>query len=383
MTESGSEPRTGTVRTREFAVDLATPLATAAGRIDRRQGWLIGVDAGDAVGVGEATPLPGWTESREACADALQGAVAALREFEDLPDPTVDATAPDSGDGSGHPALPDPSDAPAARHGLATALADLRARRAGVPLSRHLRNERGIDDEAVESVPVNATVGDAEPDATAGAARRAADSGFDCVKVKVGARSPDADLDRLRAVREAVGEGVAIRADANGAWDRPTAGEFLDRVSGVDPEYVEQPLPAGDLDGHATLRDRSPVDVAVDESLAQYPVDRIIEAGAADAVVCKPMALGGPDRALSVADRAAGAGVRTVVTTTVDAAPARTAAVHVAAALPDPPACGLATADRLATDLGTDPAPVEGGRIRVPDAPGVAAREVAAGWWGR
>jgi L-alanine-DL-glutamate epimerase-like enolase superfamily enzyme len=50
---------------------------------------------------------------------------------------------------------------------------------------------------------------------------------------------------------------------------------------------------------------------------------------------------------------------------------ARTAAVHVAAAIPDVRACGLATADRLESDLGPDPCPVEEGRISVPQDPGL------------
>jgi L-alanine-DL-glutamate epimerase-like enolase superfamily enzyme len=56
----------------------------------------------------------------------------------------------------------------------------------------------------------------------------------------------------------------------------------------------------------------------------------------------------------------------------VDAVVARTAAVHVAAAIPDVPACGLATGSLLADDLYPDPAPVENGSVVVPDGPGLA-----------
>jgi len=82
------------------------------------------------------------------------------------------------------------------------------------------------------------------------------------------------------------------------------------------------------------------------------------------------MALGGVDRARQAALEAREAGVEPVVTTTIDAVVARTAALHLAASVPDLPACGLATADRLAEDLAPDPAPVEDGRMAVPDAPG-------------
>ena len=91
------------------------------------------------------------------------------------------------------------------------------------------------------------------------------------------------------------------------------------------------------------------------------------------------MALGGVDRAREAARRARAVGVEVVVTTTIDAVVARTAAVHLAASLPDVPACGLATAELLADDLAPDPAPVENGRVRVPQNPGLGVAEVR-GW---
>jgi L-alanine-DL-glutamate epimerase-like enolase superfamily enzyme len=112
------------------------------------------------------------------------------------------------------------------------------------------------------------------------------------------------------------------------------------------------------------------VDVALDESLAATSVDRVLEAGAADVLVLKPMALGGVDRARTAARRARAAGLRAVVTTTIDAVHARTAAVHLVASLPDPPAAGLATGGLLAEDITPDPCPVADGRMPVPQGKG-------------
>jgi L-alanine-DL-glutamate epimerase-like enolase superfamily enzyme len=87
------------------------------------------------------------------------------------------------------------------------------------------------------------------------------------------------------------------------------------------------------------------------------------------------MALGGPGRARTAARLALEAGVTPVVTTTIDGALARAVAVHVAAAIPSVPACGLATGDRLAEDLlDDDPAPVAAGQIEVPSDAGAAGR---------
>jgi o-succinylbenzoate synthase len=334
-----------------FSLPLSSPLATAAGDIERREGFLVGYDHRGVTGIGEATPLPGWTESLDECERSLERALEAGR------------------DGAHSEALltMDAAEVPAARHGFATALVDADARADGIPLYRWFEEESHC-----ERVPVNATIGDGDVETTVAAAERAVESGFDCLKVKVGARDLETDVDRLRAVREAVGETVTIRADANGAWDRGTTNRAFEEFATLDVAYVEQPLPAGDLDGLAALREREgPVGVAVDESLVEHRVADVLDADAADVLILKPMVLGGPGNAHTVAMRARDLGVEPVVTTTVDAVVARTAAVHVAAAIPDVAHCGLATADLLAEDLGPDPAPVADGRITVPQGPGL------------
>jgi o-succinylbenzoate synthase len=345
---------------REFSLSLARPLATARGTIRRREGDLLRLDAG-AYGVGEATPLPGWTESLADCRAALDAVAdagdASLRSAIDADprDPLAAASTPTD-------AL---VDAPAARHAVESAVLDARGRREGRPLAALLA------DDPAASVPVNATVGDGSPAETVTAAIDAVDAGFTCLKLKVGAGDLDRDVTRLRTVRAAVGDDVALRADANGAWDRKTAEEAVEAFASLGLDYLEQPLSADDLDGHATLRGRG-VPVALDETLAATPVDDVLAAAAADVLALKPMALGGPARAHAVARRALAGGVDPVVTTTIDAAPARTAAAHVAAAIPDVRPCGLATAGALESDLVPDPAPVEAGVVAVPAGPGVA-----------
>jgi o-succinylbenzoate synthase len=341
------------METEPFSLDLRSPLSTASGPISRREGFLVRVERDGVVGLGEATPLPGWTESYAECEDALSG----MRGPESLPSETGEAGRPRR---------------PAARHGVELAVAAAEARAAEESLATFLS-----DGAPADTVAVNATVGDGSVDATAGATREAVEEGFSTVKVKVGARDPDVDATRLRAVREAAGDDVDLRADANGAWDAETARRMLDVAAELDFSYVEQPLPSADVEGHADLRGRG-VGVALDESLATAGPARVLAADAADALVCKPMALGGPIRTLDVARQASERGVDVVVTTTIDAVIARVGAVHVAAALPDVPACGLATGAMLADDLAPDPAPVEGGRIRVPAGPGLAGDAFSA-----
>ena len=333
-----------------FELPLSKPLETSDGRIDERSGWVLRAGNG-STGYGEATPLPGFTETRTDCESALAAAVAHV-EADAIPAAYAAVT-----------------DRPAARHALATALLDRRGKETGRPLYGLL----GADHE-VDTIAVNATIGHADPQSTADAASSAVEAGFRTLKIKVGTGSLDRDADRIAAVRAAVGEEVALRVDANGAWDRETAAAAIDRFLAEDVALLEQPLPAGDLRGHRSLRGRLPI--ALDESLAAQGPQSVLAADAADAIVLKPMALGGPDVARAVAHRARRAGVAPIVSNTIDGAIARTAAAHVAASIPDRPAAGLATGSLLATDVVPDPSPVVDGRLEVPQGPGLGISEV-------
>lgn len=332
---------------RRFALALERPLETGRGSIERREGFLVRVREAGATGFGEASPLPGWTESIGDCEEALERAAEAAEM------------------GGASAALSAVDRTSAARHGVSLALADLRATRAAIPLYRHLGS-----DERVGRVPVNATVDDGSPVETVEAVREAVDDGFDCCKLKVGVREVDEDVERVRRVREAIGDDVQLRADANGAWDYDEALRAIDAFADLGVALLEQPLPAGALEGHAELRGRG-VEIGLDEGLLEHGVEAICDGGAADAVILKPMALGGADVAGQVAAWVSELGIVPIVTTTIDAVVARTGAVHLAASIPDVPACGLATGGFLAEDLGRDPVPFERGRAVVPQAKGL------------
>ncbi|MGM0387190.1 MAG: mandelate racemase/muconate lactonizing enzyme family protein [Natrinema limicola] len=343
---------------RPFSLALAEPLETADGAISAREGFLVRLvdeDSDDpAVGYGEATPLAGWTESLEDCERALERAQDAIRT------------------GGPSEALEVVAQQVAARHAISLALADLQATCEATPLYRYLGQG-----PMVGRVPVNATIGDGSPADTARDARTAVDRGFDTCKLKVGLRSVEEDIERVRRVRETVGPDVELRVDANEAWTYEQAQSALEGFAELDVSILEQPLPAGALEGHADLRAQNTgVSIALDEGLLEHGVDTICDADAADVIVLKPMALGGIDVARKVAAWLAELEVTPLVTTTIDGVVARTGAVHLAAAIPDVPACGLATGNLLAEDLGRDPVLLEKGSAVVPQAKGLGVTDV-------
>lgn len=92
------------------------------------------------------------------------------------------------------------------------------------------------------------------------------ESGFTCVKFKVGALDWNAEFDMIKAIRREYGE-LEIRLDANGGFPDPEALERLKRLHPLDIHSIEQPVKPGNPDLMAFLCRESPVPIALDESL--------------------------------------------------------------------------------------------------------------------
>lgn len=217
------------------------------------------------------------------------------------------------------------------------------------------------------SVAVNATVGVADPREAAVTASRGVAAGFTCLKLKVGVETTQALLERVGAVRSAIGPTIRLRLDANAGWDFAGALERLSELVALDIEYVEQPLARSDLDGHAALRRATAVPIALDESAdSAEAVARILDARAADVLVIKPARVGGPCAVRAIAARAVEAGVPVVISTFFETGIGLYAALRAAAALPivgRERAHGLATAGMLVHDLLATPLSVADGRM--------------------
>jgi L-alanine-DL-glutamate epimerase-like enolase superfamily enzyme len=91
-------------------------------------------------------------------------------------------------------------------------------------------------------------------------------AGYDAVKIKVGRPSEGDDVDRVAAVREAIGPNRRLMVDANQRWDLATARRRLDALAPSDLTWVEEPLRADDTAGYEALRASSSVPLAVGEN---------------------------------------------------------------------------------------------------------------------
>lgn len=278
--------------------------ANARARWAEREGVVVAVRTRDVVGVGEASPLPGYSP------DPLADAVRALERARDR---LVGATLSLGGaplDALGallHPLGPM---APSARFALETALLDLRGRLRGIPAWRDLGG-----DPAAGPLPLSALLSGQTEAEVARDAEDALRRGLAVGKLKVGRPGALArELARAAAASRAGGGALRLRLDANGAWSTKQATTALERFASYAPELVEEPV-AGGL---WLELGPAPVPLAVDESAAAPGgarlLELLLERGLCDAVIVKLSAVGGLIAAAAIAARAAAAGRSVIVT---------------------------------------------------------------------
>jgi L-alanine-DL-glutamate epimerase-like enolase superfamily enzyme len=192
-----------------------------------------------------------------------------------------------------------------AQAGLDLALWDAASRAEGTSLPGFLGAQR----ESVRAYGSGVNLHYTEDELVA-QVRRWVDAGFDAVKVKVGKPDVSEDLDRVRAVREALGPDRALMIDANQRWELDHATAALELLAEVDPAWIEEPLRADDLFGHVELAERlgasSGIPIAVGENLhTVFRFDDFLRTGAAQIVQPNIVRVGGITPFLGIAAIAA------------------------------------------------------------------------------
>ena len=168
------------------------------------------------------------------------------------------------------------------------ALHDLMGRALGVPLYKLLG---GLSNP---KIPLAFVMSSGTPEQVGTEAKKLVKAGFKGLKLKVGAHTPDEDIELVGAFRAAVGNKIKIMIDANGGWVYHQALYVLQRVAKYDVYVAEQPVPWWDIDGLARLRRKVDVPIFPDESARELnDLIKIIEKEAADGLFLKIPKAGG------------------------------------------------------------------------------------------
>lgn len=342
-----------TVELFRYALPLREALTTQASKQENaiREGLLVVLrDSADSVGIGEIAPLPGL--HRESLAEAETQTVSKLAL---LRHENTNAEAMLSSELS-----------PSVRCGLEMALISLRARQNGTMPSQSTRAN------AMPSrTPLNALIA-GDSTAIVNRAEEAARDGYTTLKIKVGRAPIEEDIANVRACREAVGNDIALRLDANRSWSLETALRLGEALHDCNIAYIEEPLK--DWRGIPAFHQQTGISVALDEMLtspdaSERAARTAIPSECLAGYVLKPSAIGSITDSSNLASEAQARGLDAIVSSVFETGVALGFYAALAVSWNDgrSVACGLDTYKFLAADVLEHPFSAAQGFVSLPN----------------
>lgn len=350
------------IKVYQVDIDLSQPFTIALGTEEAVQEIIVKViDDQDNTGWGEASPakmiLGDTSQSTIAAIDLMANRLLGedprrIERIVHLMDDTVYGNT-------------------SAKAALDIAIHDLIGKAWGEPLWRLLG---GYGQERVET---DFSIGIKDAEEMVKEALKLKGEGFKALKVKVGTDFQE-DIKKIKLIREAVGENIRLRIDANQGWTRQQAIKALNGMADYDIEFAEQPVKAHDITGLAQVRRSVPIPIMADESVHQ-PEDaiRVIEKEAVDYINIKLMKSGGLWKAQRIAAIAEAAGVECMIGGMIETGVSTTAAVQFAAATQNVKFrdldLDLSLENRLVMEGGSE---LKGGYRTIPGGPGLGILQV-------
>jgi len=202
-------------------------------------------------------------------------------------------------------------------------------------------------------------------------ARLYVEMGFSTLKTKAG-RDAQEDLTMVRGVRDAVGDKLKLRIDANMGYSPQEAFNLAKDLEPYALEYFEQPMPMNELACAAEIRARTTTPVGLNESVTTLDmVMEIIGLGAADVLLPDTYQCGGILSVKKVAALAEAAGIPCVMHCAHDLGPKTAAMLHLVVSSPIFTLANDCTHYGLVDDIITTPFQVQRGHLRVPEGAGL------------
>ncbi len=313
-----------------YHLPLKRPWITNYGTTNNRDGFLVEISEQDgSTGIGDAAPLPNMGgESLEQCRTTLE---LLKEEASNISvDDMLDRLSP----------LREIS--PAACCGVESALITILAKRC------NLTPGRWISPNASNKIRVNYSAGSLNS-ATAPV------DGESVIKIKVGLSPVNEEIEQLHKLSATLPEDITVRLDANQAWSMREASQFISATKSlsIKIESLEEPLTNPTLEAIHRLQKEAPFPLALDESVSNFGIKRLLDDEKLQRVVLKPTLMGGPYTTFKIASQFKQRGVDVIITSALESSVGIISAAHCAGAI-DPEqkyAHGLATASLLAEDL--------------------------------
>lgn len=330
------------IELKHLSIPLKKTFKTALRTVDSAENTVVLVHTDDgSIGFGEAPPTKAITgEDNDSIRAAIKNHIAPaligqdVSNMEELQQKLHSSIAGNS----------------SAKAAVDMAVYDLFTKQKGVPLFKYLGGYR-------DTVETDITISINEPEEMAADAVEAVAQGFSALKLKVGIDS-EKDIQRVKAIRDAVGPDMKIRLDANQGWEVDEAIATIRKIEdmGMNIELVEQPVKARDFEGMKKVKDNVNTLIMADESLfTPQDAEDLLKMQAVDLLNIKLMKCGGIHNALKIVSIAEQYNVECMLGCMVESKISLTAAAHLAAAKKNITRVDLDAAILLKED------PVEGG----------------------
>ena len=248
------------------------------------------------------------------------------------------------------------------------ALYDISSQHAGVPLYKFLGGENN------KTLTTDMTVSIGEVEKMAADAFKFKEQGFPAIKVKLG-ESKEKDVERIAAIRNAIGKDIPLRIDANQGWKVKTAIETLNALEEFNIEHCEEPIARWNYMKLRKVKKNSPIEIMADESCGDsHDAKRLIDMEACDSINIKLGKSGGLYDAKKIIALCDKAGMHMQIGAFMESRLGMTAAAHLALCSDNILHCDFDTPLMFTED------PVNGGlsyeangMMKVPEAPGLGA----------
>lgn len=202
-------------------------------------------------------------------------------------------------------------------------LYDIASKNKGLPLYEFLGGHK-------KQIQTDLTIGIDTAEKMAVTALKFVQSGVKIIKVKLGKNGKD-DVERIKQIRNAVGNEILLRVDANQGWSFDTALETLNAIAEYDIQFCEQPMHHRFDRLLPKLRSLVSIPIMADESVFDHhDAENLIQSKGCDYINIKLAKSGGILEALKIADTAAKYNVPCMLGGMVESRLALTAKVHLA-----------------------------------------------------
>lgn len=360
-----------------FAVALPTiaDFAVSGGGVARKDQpslrVLVKVTATDGTfGWGEATPIPSWTyETLESITTTINGYLAPVAIGIPVWDLDRLTRAFDRAINRGFSI-----GMPLAKAAVDVAVHDVLGKALKLPVYALLGGKR-VDRIQLAWIVSSEGPGGAEASVAEGLLR-----GYRAFKIKIGLHGEHDDVLTVQRVREAAGDDAFLWVDANQGYTVDRALRVARELERLDIAALEQPLPANDLDGLRRLCDRSPIPIALDESL-RHPTDlaTFVKHGAVDVAIAKVQRSGGLTLSRRLCQYALDSGLRLMGSGLTDSDVGLAASLHLFAAFGIDTPVDLNGRQFIESAYARSTVAIDRGNAFVPDQPGLGV-DVDEAW---